>query len=92
VRDEELRSARKKTQQGNAVDAEKPQDRMQGFSDFAIDLFSRKGDELRGEIGQEFFKLQALFGCSLFCRLYLAFSIHGRHPGRFCQPISSVDR
>ena len=76
VGDQPLRSARKKTQQGNAVDAEEPQDRFQGASDFIIHLFGGQGDELRGEIGQELFKLQALFGCSPPSWMYSILSVH----------------
>ena len=76
VGDQPLRPARKKTQQGNAVDAEEPQDRFQGVSDFVIHLFGGQGDELRGEIGQELFKLQALFGCSPPSWMYSILSVH----------------
>ena len=76
VGDQPLRSARKKTQQGNAVDAEEPQDRFQGASDLIVDPFGGKGDELRGEIGQELFELQALFGCSPLSWMYSILSVH----------------
>jgi hypothetical protein len=53
-------------EQAAAVDPEELQNLFQGIPDFVIDSSGGKGDQPRGEVGQEFFKLQALFGLNSF--------------------------
>ncbi len=55
--------ARQKSEQITSVDPKEFQDLFQRALDLIIDSLGWKGDELRGEIGQECFELEALFGC-----------------------------
>jgi hypothetical protein len=72
--------SRHKSKQSASVDLKELQNLFQGIPDFVIDSAGRKGNQPRGEVRQEFFKLQALFGYMSFTRIYLILSIHSRPP------------
>ncbi len=55
---------------------EEHQNLFQGTPDFVINLIRGKGDQPRGEVGQEFLKPQAAFGYGAFSRAYLIAAIH----------------
>jgi VanZ family protein len=67
---------RHKSQQSASVDLKELQNLFQGIPDFVIDSIGGKGDQPRGEVGQELFKLQALFGYRSFSQMYFILSIH----------------
>jgi hypothetical protein len=68
-----------KSHQITSVDLEEFQNLLQGIPDFIANSFRGKGDQPRGQIRQEFFKLQALFGHRSFSQMYFILSIHSGH-------------
>jgi hypothetical protein len=68
-----------KSHQITSVDLEEFQNLLQGIPDFIANSFRGKGDEPRGQIRQEFFKLQALFGFRSLSRIYFILCIQSRH-------------